>query len=234
MKKNRRNIKKYWYGVVGAIAILLGGVADAHAATDFMTSWQTRTYVPAWYEGKAFPTHESAITVAFELIDDGKVADLSKTAVRWYVDGKMIKNEENGLGIKKALIINKKYGGSVSTIRISIPNYKGKAEEKIIEIPIKKPEVVIDVPYFQKIAEKGVNTFYAWPYFFNTTSASNLGLQWIVEGKKLPAKRANEAELLFTIGNEIPEGSRSMIEVTIANQRKTIEQVSEKVFVAAP
>lgn len=234
MKKNRRNIKKYWYGVIGATVILLGGVANVHAATDFMTNWQTRTYVPDWYEGKAFPTHESAITVAFELIEDGKVADLSKTAVRWYVDGKMIKNEVNGLGIKKVVIINKKYGGSVSTIRISIPDYKGKAEENIIDIPIKKPEVVIDVPYFQKTAEKGVNTFYAWPYFFNTTSASNLGLQWAVDGKKLPIKRANESQLLFTIGNDIPEGSRSMIEATISNQRKTIEQVAKKVFVLAP
>ncbi|HAL24979.1 TPA: hypothetical protein DIS57_01955 [Candidatus Wolfebacteria bacterium] len=234
MKKTRRNIKKYWYGVVGAMVVLLGGVAHAHAETEFMTNWQTRTYVPAWYEGRAFPTHESAITITFELIEDGKIADLSQTGVRWYVDGKLVKNELNGLGIKRVIIVNKKYGGGVSSIKITIPSYNGKLYEKTFDIPIRKPEVVIDVPYFKKGIERGENAMYAWPFFFNTTDVRTLNLQWTIDGKALDTKKADEAALLFTVGSDIPPGSRSTIEAIIINQRKAIENVRNKVFVEMP
>lgn len=231
MKKNKRTIKKYWYGIVGGVALLLlGGGVSAHAETEFMTSWQARTYVPAWYEGRVLPTYESPITIAFELLEDGKIVDLSNTAVRWYVDGRLLKNELNGLGIKKILVINKKYGGDTTEIRISIPNYKGGSQEKLINIPIKTPEAVIEAPYFKKKVEKGVSTLRVWPFFFNTTNASNLSLKWVVDGSDVRPQNANDTELEFVVGNDTSPGRRSTIEAQLVNPRKAMENIKERIF----
>lgn len=225
--------KKTVYASI-AMAMIVGfglRVSQAHAATEFMTSWQTQTFVPAWYGGKAFPTYQSPIRIGFELVEDGKIVDLSKTAVRWYVDGKLLKNETNGLGIKQITVFNKKYGGDVSSIKISLPDYKGGVLEKLFDIPIKTPEVVIDVPYFQKKVERGSNTLYAWPFFFNATSAGSLNLRWTVDGNELQSGNANTPTLLYTVGNDIGSGARSTIEALVINQKKSFENISQKVFV---
>ncbi|EKD24257.1 MAG: hypothetical protein ACD_81C00067G0002 [uncultured bacterium] len=206
-------------------------IPSAEAAVEFMTSWHTRTYVPAWYAGKALPTYQSPIDVAFELIEDGKVANLATSSVRWYVDGKLIKNETNGLGIRKVIVFNKKYGGDVLNIKIVLPDYKGRPLEKIFDIPVKSPEVVIDVPYFQKKVEKGDNTFYAWPFYFNTTSNEALSLRWKVNGNALETGRANDPVLVMTIGNDAKTGAKYTLEATMINKGKLLENITKKMFV---
>lgn len=230
----KHTVKKIVYTCIVAIVMIFGSglfLSSAHAATEFMTSWQSQTFVPAWYEGKAFPTYQSPINIGFEIVEDGKMVDLSKTAVRWYVDGKLFRNETNGLGIKQVIVFNRKYGGDISSIKISIPDYKGRVLEEILDIPIKRPEVVIDVPYFQKKVEKGTNTLYAWPFFFNATNAGGLSLRWIVDGNELQTGNANTPELLYTVGNDITPGSKSTIEAVMINQKKSLENVIKKVFV---
>lgn len=214
------------------MAIGLGSfMPNAHAATDFMTSWQTKTYTPDWYIGKALPTYQSFINVTFELIEDGKPADLSKTIVRWYVGDVLYKNELNGLGIKNITVYNQKYGGDVTDIKISLPEYKTGVLEKTISIPIKDPEVVIDVPFFEKRVPKGENKIFAWPFFFNTLVAGNLNLQWTVDGIGVTAQRASAPLLLFTVGNDIQTGGQSRIGVMVTNQRKNDETTQKEALV---
>lgn len=224
------SMKKYFFVAGISLIMMVISGSPVHAATEFMTNWQARTYVPAWYEGKVFPTYESDIMVSFELLEDGKIVDLSDTAVRWYVDGKLLKNELNGLGIKKVLVINKKYGGDVSEIRISIPNYKGSSQEKMITVPIKTPEAVIEAPYFKKRVEKGVSTLRVWPFFFNTAKASTLNLRWVVDGIDVRPQNANDTELAFTVENDTPPGRRSTIEAQLVNPRKAMENIRERIF----
>jgi hypothetical protein len=228
MKQN----KTIGYICVMAIALIATFglfISHANAATDFMVSWQTRTYAPDWYIGKALPTYQSFIDVQFELIEDGKVADLSKAIVRWYVDDKLFKNEDSGLGIKKFTVYNQKYGG-VTSVKISLPEYKGAVLEKTIDIPVKNPEVVIDIPFFEKRIPKGESKLFAWPFFFNTLAAGNLSLQWTVDGTEVKQQRADVSSLLFTVGKDMQAGERSMIKATVVNQRKASEAVQKEVL----
>ncbi len=212
-------------------AAFVGRVSSARAATDFMTSWQAKTYVPAWYIGKAMPAYQSFITVGFELIDDGKIADLSKTIVRWYIDDKLFKNEDNGVGIKKVTVYNQKYGGDVTSIKISIPNYKGVPLERSIDIPVKDQEVVIDVPFFDKRIPKGDDAMFAWPFFFNAPTMDMLGLQWNTPGSE--AKQAGNIlePLILTVGRDIPQGTQYEVGATIGNLRKNSESATKSVIV---
>ena len=226
---------KYVFGMAVFLAVALGGrPVSVHADTDFMVDWKAKTYVPAWYEGKAFPTYQSFITIGFELIENGKVVDLSKTAIRWYVDGKLLKNETSGLGIRQVTVYNKKYGGDMASIKIAIPDYKGQALTKLLDIPVKKPEVVIDVPYAGKKVARGESLLFAWPFFFNATGAEGLSLQWKVDGNALKTSSASNARLLFLAEGGAREGAKSTIEATVINPGKAIEHMVKKVLVDLP
>ena len=216
------------------MVVFVASAPVAHADTDFMVDWQTKTYVPAWYGGRAFPTNQSFVTISFELIENGRVADLSKTAVRWYVDDKLIKNETNGLGIRQIIVFNKKYGNDILGIKIAIPDYKGQALTKLFEIPVKNPEVVIDVPYAKKKVARGDDMLYAWPFFFNAASADNLRVQWTVDGNALQTAKASDPRLLFSAGNESREGVKSTVEAIITNPAKAVERALERVLIDLP
>lgn len=207
---------------------------SAHAEIDFVTDWQTKTYVPAWYGGKAFPVHQSFITIGFELIENGKVADLSKTAVRWYVDDKLLKNEANGLGIRQLIVFNKKYRNDVLGIKIAIPDYKGQSLVKLFDISVKDPEVVVDVPYENRKVARGDDLFYAWPFFFNAANANDLSVQWTVDGNALQTAKASDPRLLFSAGNEPRDGAKSTIEATITNPIKIVERAVGRMLIDLP
>ena len=169
---------------------------NAQTAPEFMVSWQTQNYVPVWYVGKIFPTNGARISVRFDLIDNGRVADLlSPTCekmndnkahpcrVRWYVNDDLRINEDNGFGIKTFSFANTSvYDGNDIEVHISIPNYHGQSLDKIILIPVKSPELTIEVPnYDQRVGKE--SKFIAWPFFFN--SIAGLSFQWLMDGAEV-------------------------------------------------
>jgi len=139
----------------------------AQFTPQFLVSWNSQSYTPNWYNGKIGATYGSSVNISFELIVGGKVADISKTGIRWYKNDKLVKNENNGLGIKNYSFINNTYGEDDIEIRISIPDYKGNTLDKIIKIPVKSPEVILDTKRFDRKLSKGVNPITLWPFFFN-------------------------------------------------------------------
>ena len=82
-----------------------------------LVSWQADSYVPSWYQGKIFPTNGSKIGVNFELLENGKIVNLSKIKVRWYINDKLIRNESNGLGIKSLSFTTSDYPGYETEVR---------------------------------------------------------------------------------------------------------------------
>ncbi len=70
--------------IIGAaiLFLILTGffLAGAQAQTtgpQLMVTWKARTYAPPGFDGKIMPTANSAITASVELIDGGKIIDLS-------------------------------------------------------------------------------------------------------------------------------------------------------------
>lgn len=161
--------------------------AYAQQVPQFLVSWQANSFTPSWYQGKIFPTTGSRIDVKFELIDAGKIVDLSKTAVRWYINDNLVINEVNGLGIKSYFFINNDYVGNNINLRISIPNYNGNTLDNVIDIPIANPEVVINVPYPDKLVSAGKLTLEAIPFFFNVSNNSNILFSWDANGQPTSA-----------------------------------------------
>ena len=135
-----------FYGVFAIFVLVtcyLLLVTPAQAAPQFLASWKADSYVPSWYQGKILPSRGTPVTVSFEVINSGQKADLSGTAVRWYINNKLVKNETNGFGIQSISFNIPDYGGQETEVRIAIPNYRGSELNHILRIPVKNPEAVL-------------------------------------------------------------------------------------------
>ncbi len=203
-----------------------------HAQTvpQFLISWKAQNYVPNWYAGKILPTAGTQIEINFELIDNGKPADLSSAKVRWYINDKLIKNENNGLGIKKINIIAPKYFGQTMQARIAIVDFLGGGLiDKMIDIPVVRPEAVVDAPYKNNEIKTGGSIFKVLPFFFSTDNRENFSVQWSVLGQEPKSQKGDPFTLNLNVDSQTPTGSIISLSVTMNNILKTLEMVSQTI-----
>ncbi len=199
--------------------------AQVTSAPQFMVSWQANSSAPSWYRGKIFPTTGSGITVKFELVDSGKIVDLSKTPVRWYVNNNLKLNEANALGIKSYSFITNDYTGNDINIRISIPNYNGSVLDNVLTIPIVSPEVVINAPFPGKTIMPGKLNLEAIPFFFNAGSINNLSFSWNANGQ--PTSGTANPLLNLNIDPGTPQGTSVNLSVVVKNITNELEAASK-------
>ncbi len=218
-----RGIKNKFIIIFTTSILLSGFIVIAKAQSDapqFLVSWSADSFAPSWFKGKIFPTFNSIIKVSFELVDNGKIVNLSQTPVRWYINDNLYENEQNGLGIKAiSFRDNTTYNGNDINVRISIPDYNGNNLDEIITIPIKNPEVVIDSPYYNGNVSKGSYYFTVWPFFF---SGSNLITKWYVNGQAASNSQSDSNIFNLAIGDQ------NQSPITIENQTQNLSNDLER------
>lgn len=204
--------------------------SSAQTSIQFLTSWQAQNYAPFWYQGKIFPTKGTPAEISFELIDKGKIVDLSKTIVRWYVNDKLVANEDNGLGLKTLKIISPDYAGHETNIKIAIVNYLGgDTLYKNIAIPIVGPEVVIGAPYADGKISTGSSIFKATPFFFNIKDLNNLSIGWSIDEQKPEGTAGNPWSLNLNIESGTPSGAEINLSVSVKNILSEMEFASKNI-----
>ncbi len=198
----------------------------AEAAPQFMVSWRANNYVPTWYQGKVFPTKGSPVEIIFELIDNGKIVDLQKTVVRWYINDELVKNEDNGLGIKSLQFNMPDYAGQETEVRIAIPFYPGGQLDSIVRIPVKSPEVVIDANIPDRRIGTGKNLFQAFPFFFNVASLKNLSFDWLANDKTVENVGEEPWLLRLNVDSQTPSGFGINVRAAVQNTFNQLESAS--------
>lgn len=195
-----------------------------------MTSWRAESFAPAWYAGKVFPTRGTPVTASFELIENGRIADLRQVVVRWYVNDSLVRNEENGLGIKSLRLTTPNYPGQDMEVRISIPNYKGQPLDALLRIPVTAPEAVIDNAHPGRDVERSSITFGVHPFFFNVSGLGNLNVSW--QAANQPAAYGdNPWQLSVNIPSEAPAGFPVDIVVAVNNLFDELEFANDRLTV---
>lgn len=198
--------------------------AQTAAKPDFMISWQARSYIPAWYQGKIFPTKDSFIEVAFELIEKNQIADLSKTKVRWYINDHLVKNEDSGLGIKSISFNTRDYPEQETGIGIVVFDYKNFGEmSKYFRIPVSSPGVVIDAKFPERKISTGQNLFYAYPFFFNTPTIDDISFNWTANEQNFENNGGKGWILNMDIDQNISSGFLMRIRTGAQNIQKELE-----------
>lgn len=216
-----------FYTVILSFTFLFLHFASAQSSPQFLVSWQAQSYVPSWYSGKVFPTQGSAVEITFEVLNNGKIVNISGNKVRWYINDKLIKNENDGLGIKSLKTYATGYAGFDLEARIVIPDYPTGVLDTTIRIPIVRPEVVIEAPYPDNKVSSGSNLFEALPFFFNVKNLSELSFEWTFNGKKSEQPAEDQQIFNLNINPQIASGSIGNILVTVKNSLKELEFASK-------
>ena len=210
--------------------MFLGYSARAQSTPQFLVSWQAESLVPFWYKGKTMPAGGNATEVRFELIDGGRIADISNLAVRWYINDKLVINENKGLGIKSLIFNNPDFGGQETEVRILIVGYKGISQtDKLITIPITGQEVVINNQRLGRNLKTGENKFEAIPFFFSAKNENNLSAKWLANGSESSGVSDSPFELNLNIESNSLPGTKINLSVLVKNLLKEIEFANESI-----
>ena len=229
--KNNSTLRKFdlpklSLSVIFVFAFLFLHFVDAQTKPEFLVTWQAQNYVPDWYQGKILPISGTPVNISFELIDNGEIADLSKITIRWYVNDKLVINENNGLGIKNLKINIPDSNGMQTEIRIVVLDYLESMIDKLVYIPVVGPEAVINAPYADEKIKTGSSIFELSPFFFNINNLSNLSVSWLMNGQK-PTTADNPYVFNLNVGSETPSGTKINISASIKNILKEFESASQ-------
>lgn len=193
-----------------AAMFVFAAPATAQQSTPWlMITWQAKSYVPAWFQGKVFPTAHSQITASVELIDGGNLVDLSKQKIYWYVNDQLI---SNSLGVQTIDFNAPALADNTIDLRAEVPSYKSPVL-KTIEIPVVQPEAVIEYPMPSNEFHSTPLSLRGWPFFFNVHKASQLAFSWTANGES-SQNLENPETLVLNLNSDAPSGSSVNVSLT--------------------
>ncbi len=181
MTKSRIEFNKTLIQTITALVIvswfLVIGKVGAQQAPEFLASWKASNYVPADYQGKALPSNSTNVEISFDLIDGGRIVDLSRNQVRWSINDQLFRS---GIGVKAIQFTG---DGSEQTIRITVLDYNERDLDEFIVVPSARPEVAINTKAPSGQIGLGNYLFEALPYFFNINNPADLNINWQINGQ---------------------------------------------------
>ncbi len=145
-------------------------------------TWQANNYFPADYNGKALVTPNTLVIASAELVQNGKLADITGADIRWYVGNELA---ASGAGFKTLSFSAQQRPTGYQALRVSIKSGNSSFENSI-QIPISQPNVVISIPSLGKTAKAGSQiTLQAIPFFFNADSLRYLTFDWQINNRRV-------------------------------------------------
>lgn len=201
----------------GFLFITLAIALSARAQTsEVLLTWQADAYVPADYAGRVLPARGSTVTAAVELLDSGRLVDLSGNKINWIVDGQIM---GSGVGLKTFTFTIPDFESERVRLTARITKSRGVAVEKSADLPVKKPEAVIDIPYPSKIAKERNIRLYALPYFFPIKSLEEISFLWKANDARSSSATGLDNELIISVPEEGVQTTGFFIELTISSSQ---------------
>jgi len=220
--------RKLPYAVYFAAVLLAASFWQSSAQQSqpkFLWSWQTNTYVPAGFEGKVLPSPGATVTVSFELVQGGKLANLQGNkllnippqTIYWYANNTLISNIP---GKQTVSFTAPSVPGTV-TVKVQLPGYPGGSVFQSISVPVVPPEAVIESRYpggsfvGTPVNVRGI------PYFFNVKDPFALNFEWSVNGE-IPQNAEDPTNLSIGLNPDAPSGATLNIKLTIQDPSKAV------------
>ncbi len=206
------------------VAVSLGVSTTALAQTaaakpKVIITWIANSYAPPTFGGKVLPTAGSLVSASVALLDGGRLIDLSKETIYWYLDNNFL---SGGPGLRGISFRAPDVAGGTVSLRAEIPNYSKGSQLKTISIPVASPEAVIEIPFPSKKFYSSSIKLVGQPYFFNIGSASGLNFSWSINGQT-PSGAENPQSLNIKIGN-LAVGSSLSVSLVIQNVSNQFER----------
>lgn len=184
------------------------------ASFNVSLAWRTNTFVPADYEGKAMPIVGSTVTLtAFPEIK-GEVPD--NLLYTWSIDAES--RVRNTLGEQEfSFMVMKNVSSVFVSVEVSTLN-QSVTITKALNIPLVKPQILLEpgTPIF--IAPGGKMELNARPYYFNIMRSTDLQYEWNFGGKSALGIPPDPNTLTLAIPSASGTGSQ-MLTVSAENRR---------------
>jgi len=211
---------------ISILAVFLFGVmyyghASAQTAPTFWVSWKASSYAPLNFRGKILPTENTPVEISFEIMENGKPADLSNNTVFWFAKDNLLAQGKNK---KTVSFKNMAHIGEALNVEIRVIQYKGAVVTKTVTIPVVNPGVVINSPYNRSsLAEKTLRLT-ALPYYFNADSLADLKFNWDINGEAPPG----EVDEPYKLTVNIPAGAPALSSVGVSVNVRNIKHIAEQ------
>jgi len=201
--------------------LLLFPFSESRAATkpELLLTWSADVFAPQGYSGKLIPSKGSTITAALELIDGGKIINLSPYEVRWYRGDNLFKKGKGLKRISLTIDVSESIGVPLKAV---VVGYKGVEEEATMGIPAKEPELIIDAPYPLRRVSDATIELRALPYFFNIENISDLIFKWQANGIS-PQGGSEASDILELTLSSPASGSTISVSVSAENTNDASE-----------
>lgn len=191
-------------------------ITFAQVLPEFLISWKANNYAPSEYQGKILPVKGATINVSMELVEKGKLANLSAYEVRWFVDDEL---QTAGFGMKNFNFeVDTFTGKSSILVKADVINYRGTNLEKRILIPIAEPELTI--------TRLNKNTFKALPYFFNVSTINDLNFIWSINNVSTSGL-VEEPDFLSLDLAKINAGTSLVLNLLVENPENLMEKINK-------
>ncbi len=193
-------------------------------AADVDLLWETSSYIPPQYQGKALPISGSKIKIT--AIPWGmEIAD-SKLIYEWNLNNKNIL-DQSGTGKKTITITTSDLGNDKDVIKLKVSTPSADiSAEKTISIKINEPKILfyeespLEGPLYQKALNGSFSlqnpelSIRAEPYFFSRGTLSSLIKKWAINSKEVEiSKKPNIINLSI---QEKTKGT-SLVKLSLTN-----------------
>lgn len=186
-------------------------------------TWKARTFVPSEYQGKTLPGSNTPVLASFEILDGGKLVNISGYKIYWYMNDHLI---DRGVGLQTVTLRTPQVvGGGTITLRAQISDYPGGIFSKSVDIPLVSPSVVLESPYAGNRFTGQSAQLKALPYFFTVTDISFLSFSWKVNGGPVQTIE-NPQYLTVNINPGAAAGSLLDVAATVTNPAGYFESVT--------
>lgn len=227
----KHRMRKYIFALFFLFLIPTDSIGATSEPFLYLT-WKARSYAPDNYLGKIIPGANSPILVSLEAFENGKVVDLSRSQIKWYVNGELFSTT---VGQKSFTIRTpKKPDSGIMSIRAEVVDKWSRIKMKTVSIPVSPPLVVLKSNYLSRSFGENKISVSAYPYFFGATSLSDLVFSWKVNSR--PVSSAENPQIVDISFNQDAEpGSSIIVEASVTNPNGVSETgIKREIFKYIP
>ena len=143
--------------------------------------------------------------------------------INWYVNNRLIKTSGGGEPGSQTVSFRTPALGGRNELKIQLSDFALNGPFfNVVNIPVVRPEVVIEAPLPNNQFSGPSVAARATPYFFNIINPFELTYSWNVNDQT-PPNAENPAELTVTVNPEAPSGSGINISVSVENPKIKLE-----------
>lgn len=216
---NKLMKKRIFLATAAGLLIFAAAAPLSHASAqqtseEVMLTWRAETYVPADYAGRVLPARGASVTASVELLDNGRLVDLSGKKINWIVDRQIL---GSGIGLKTFTFTIPDFASERVRLVARITKSRGVSLEKSADLPVKKPEAVIDIPYPSRTAKERDIRLYALPYFFPIKSLEEISFLWRANDDRSSSPTGLDNELLISVPEAVAQTTGFFIDLMVSS-----------------